>query len=163
MKTTIFTPLFTAFVFAFAVSASAQDFPQEEPEKPLTAEEMAAIQTESMTVELELAPGQTEELLEINKEFFKKKKELKDRKASDHEFTGIYETRDRSMETVLTQEQFNNWKNPPRGRGNNNGNGNGSNNGGSSDSNSGNGNNGNANNGNNGNNGNGNNGNNKNN
>ena len=157
MKTTILKTLFTAFVFASAVSVSAQDLPQEEQEKQLTAEEMAAIQTESMADELDLAPQQMEELLEINMEFFRKKKELKDRKAVDHEFIGIYETRDGSMAVVLTQEQFKNWKNPPRGRGNNNGNGNGSNNGGSSDSNSGNGNNGN------GNNGNGNNGNNKNN
>jgi hypothetical protein len=143
MKTTILKTFFTAFVIAFAVSVSAQDFPQEEQEKQLTAEEMAAIQTDEISVELELTPEQTEELSEINLEFFRKKKELKDRKAVDQEFVGIYGTRDESMETVLTQEQFKNWKNPPRGRGNNNGNGNGSNNGGSSDSNSGNGNNGN--------------------
>ena len=152
MKTRIKKTFFTAFLFAFAVSVSAQEFPQEEQEQQLTAEEMASIQTEEMSVELELSPGQREELSEINREFFREKKKLKDRHASDHEFTGIYETRNESMGTVLTAEQFENWKNPPRGRGHNNGNGNGNNNGDSSDSNSGNGNNGNNGNGNNGNN-----------
>jgi len=162
MKTTIFKTLFIVFV-AFAGSAFAQDSPQEGQE--MTAEEMAAIQTESMAIELELTPEQTERLMEVNIKFFKEKKTAKDRKASDHEFIGMYEIMNDSVKVILNQEQFTTWKNPPRGRGNNNGNGNGSNNGGSSDSNSGNSNNGNGNNGNNGNgnNGNGNNGNNKNN
>ncbi|MDR0230909.1 MAG: DUF4890 domain-containing protein [Dysgonamonadaceae bacterium] len=151
MKTTIFKTLFIAFV-AFAISVSAQDSPQEEQEKQLTAEEMAAIRTESMTVELGLTPEQTERLMEVNLEFFKEKKAAKNRKASDHEFIGMYEIMDDSVKVILNQEQYTDWKNPPRGRGNNNGNGNGNNNGGSSDSNSGNGNNGNNGNGNNGNN-----------
>jgi hypothetical protein len=131
--TSLPTTLFTAFVLAFAVSASAQDFSQEEQQPIATAEEMAVIETETMSVELDLAPEQTEKLSKINNDFFKKKKELKDRKASDREFSGIYETRDNSVKNVLTQEQFKNWKNPPRGKGNNN-----SNNGNSSENNSGN-------------------------
>ena len=147
MKLTIPTTLFTAFVFAFAMTVPAQDSPQKEQATEETLEETAVTQAEAISADLNLAPEQTEKLAKINLDFYKKVKKLKDRKASDEEFLGIYQILDDSVKVIFTQEQFKNWKDPQKGKGNNNSdNGNGNNG-------NGNGNNGN-NNGSNGNNGN---------
>ncbi len=107
MKTTILKMLCAAFTLALTVSLSAQDSSLKEKK---SEEEVAANQTEIMAIDLDLTPEQTEKISEINLDFAKKVKEAKDRKAPENEFKTLYQNRDDSVQTVLTQEQFTSWK-----------------------------------------------------
>jgi len=111
MKTTLKT-LFIALVSAFAAALFAQDAIRSEKK---TAEELAVTETEAISVELNepLTAGQTEKLRKIYLDFFTKKKELKDRQATDQEFIPLYQSREDSVKTVLTREQFATWKENP--------------------------------------------------
>ena len=110
MKITIIKTLFVAFISALAVSVFAQEAPQREQK---TVEEMAAVQTESMSSRLALTAEQTERIMEINLDFVAKKKEAKDRQAPEAEFILLYKERNDAVESVLTTEQFTTWKKDP--------------------------------------------------
>ena len=110
MKTRIFKMLLIAFALTFAVSAFAQEAPQR---KQKTVEEMAAVQTEAMATRLALTPEQTKRIMEINLDFVAKKKEAKDRNAPEEEFVLLYKNREDAVKSVLTSEQFANWKKDP--------------------------------------------------
>ena len=112
MKQTILKTLFIALVSAFAAALFAQDAIRSEKK---TTEELAVTETEAISVELDepLTAEQSEKLRKIYLDFFTKKKELKDRQATDAEFIPLYQSREDSVKVVLTREQFATWKENP--------------------------------------------------
>ena len=114
IKSTVYKTLLIAIVAAFAASVSAQDTAQREQK---TAREMATTETETALDRLEnLTSKQAEKLMEINLNFFEKKKELKDRQATDEEFKPLYKEREDSVKVILNLEQFNTWKESPEAK-----------------------------------------------
>jgi Spy/CpxP family protein refolding chaperone len=114
MQTIIFKTLFVSGVFlsAFIAPVFSQELDLlQKPRK--TVEEIATTQTEEMSTRLELTPEQNEKIAAINLDFAKKKKEAKDRHAPEQEFKVLYETRDDSLQSVLTTKQFVDWKEDP--------------------------------------------------
>ena len=77
--------------------------------------EMAAAETEAISEAMDepLTPEQTDKILAINLDFCAKKKEAKDRNASEKEFEPLYKNRDDSLKVTLNPEQFKCWKENP--------------------------------------------------
>jgi len=115
MKTKILKSLLIALSFVFVVSAYSQDTPQGEQK---TVEELATVETVTMSelLDYSLTPEQMEKLMEINLDFHTKKKEAKERRASEQEFATLYQERDESMQPVLTEEQSRKWREGRRSR-----------------------------------------------
>jgi len=114
MKTKIFKTLLIALSLTFAMSVSSQEALQTEQKTASEAVvEIADMETESMTARSAVTSEQREQLMEINLDFAAKKKEAKDRNAPEQEFVIMYQERDGLIQSVLTVEQFRNWKEDP--------------------------------------------------